>query len=118
VAANVRAQGFSGDRTLAKRRTYMYVKRPEVLRLALAAVVVMISSCNATMALAPGADRVKLTQIASDVAGCKAVGNVSWVPDRDDPRFVETLLRNRTVGLNGNTVFLTTRIEGVAYRCP
>jgi hypothetical protein len=96
----------------------MQVGSPVVLRFALATVVVMISSCNATMALAPGADRVKLTHNATDVAGCKAVGNVSWVPDRDDPRFFETLLRNRTVGLDGNTVFLTTSIEGVAYRCP
>ena len=69
--------------------------------------------------LAPGADRVKLTHNASDVAGCKAVGNVSgWIAAGDQQFYYEAQLRNRTVGLDGNTVFLTTPREGVAYRCP
>ena len=66
--------------------------------------------------LAPGADRVKFTQNAADVAGCKAVGKVS-APDLSTWN-VEIELRNRTVGLDGNTVFRTKFREGVAYRCP
>jgi len=88
-------------------------------RLTLAAIVVLSSSCTPmTVRLVPGADRVKLTENTSDVAGCKVVGNVAVVLGRDDLRFREDLLRNRTVGLDGNTVFLTTSYEGVAYRCP
>ena len=97
----------------------MRLRTPVVLYLTLAAVVLITSSCvPATMTLAPGADRVKLTRNAADVAGCKVVGNVAVVIGRDDLRFREDLLRNRTVGLDGNTVFLTTSYEGVAYRCP
>jgi hypothetical protein len=94
----------------------MRLRHPVVLRLTLAAVVLIVCSCAARVprALAPGADRVKFTQNAADVAGCKVVGNVSTVPsfDREDQ------LRNRAVGLDGNTVFLTSAVEGVAYRCP
>ena len=96
-----------------KRSTYMRSRNPVVLRLMLAAVVLVPCSCTV---LAPGADRVKFTQNAADVAGCKAVGKVS-APDLSTWN-VEIELRNRTVGLDGNTVFRTKFREGVAYRCP
>ena len=95
----------------------MPLRNPVVLRLTLATVALITCSC-VTAPLAPGADNVKLTQNAADVAGCKAVGNVSLILGRDDLRSREALLRNRTVGLDGNTVFLTTSLKGVAYRCP
>ncbi len=96
--------------------------------LALAATAMMLSSC-ATETIAPGADRVRLTYASSDVAGCKVVGNVSGVSGSGkNERVSETLLRNRTVGLDGNTVLVTLAEhpvfgpvvdrEGVAYRCP
>jgi len=99
----------------------MRLRNPVVLCLTLAALVVMTSSC-VTVPLAPGADKVKLTQNAADVAGCKPVGNVSTEPNLDW-QFVEAHLRNRTVGLDGNALFLTQTtglalVEGVAYRCP
>jgi hypothetical protein len=92
------------------------------------ALAVMISSC-VTETLAPGADRVRLTHNPSDVAGCKVVGNVSGVWGSGESEQVsEALLRNRTVGLDGNTVLVTLSAarglapvadrEGVAYRCP
>jgi hypothetical protein len=90
-------------------------------RLTLAAVVLIACSCAARVphVPAPGADRVKFTQNAADVAGCKVVGNVSGLmPVGDSQFYSEAQLRNRTVGLDGNTVFLTTPAEGVAYRCP
>jgi hypothetical protein len=87
----------------------------------LAAVVVMTSSC-VEVPLVPGADRVRFMQNAADVIGCKPVGNVSTRGAIWDP-VVEANLRNKTVGLDGNALFLTTgvmaeRQEGVAYRCP
>jgi hypothetical protein len=86
--------------------------------LVLAAAVLVNCSCE-TVALAPGADKVKLTHDAADVAGCKAVGNV-YVKPSLDWQFVEFQLRNRTVGLDGNALFYTRTgdYEGVAYRCP
>ena len=97
----------------------MRLRNPVARRLTLAAVVVLSSSCVMTVRLVPGADRVTLTENASDVAGCKVVGNVSGLMPSGDVQFYsESQLRNRTVGLDGNTVLLTTPREGVAYRCP
>lgn len=96
--------------------------------LVLAAAVLLTSSC-VTMTLAPGAEKVKLTHDPLDVAGCKVVGNVSGVWGSGEYESVsEALLRNRTVGLDGNTVLVTLSAgrglgpaadrEGVAYHCP
>lgn len=94
----------------------MHLRNPAVLlRLTLAAVVAMTSSCANPTLLAPGADKVKFTQDAADVTGCKAVGNVSALRTRGD---TENYLRNTTIGLGGNTVFRTASFEGVAYNCP
>jgi len=94
--------------------------------LMLASAVLVTCSC-VTLTLAPGAEKVKLTYNAADVAGCKAVGNVSGLTHPDV--YSETQLRNRTVGLEGDSVFVTRSglsvltmypipLEGVAYRCP
>ena len=97
------------------------VRNPVVLRLTPAIVALITCSC-VTAPLAPGADKVKFTQSAADVAGCKAVGNVSTEYNVWHPEWVEASLRNKTVGLDGNALFLTLgtagRKEGVAYRCP
>jgi len=93
----------------------MRLRTPVVLSLTLAAILLITCSCaTVPFALAPGADRVKLTRNAADEAGCKAVGNVSTPLDYDH----DDRLRNETVGLGGNAVFLTSTLEGVAYRCP
>jgi hypothetical protein len=72
------------------------------------------------IALAPGAEKVKVTESASDVASCKAVGNVVAKPM--GPSATHADLQNKTLGLGGNTVFVTEAIgdsvEGVAYTCP
>jgi hypothetical protein len=58
-------------------------------------VMAMGAIAAGCVALVPGAEQVRTTRNASDVAGCKAVG------------------------LGGNVVFLTTLFgdQGVAYRC-
>jgi len=89
-------------------------------RLMLAAVGVS-AGCVSTVTLAPGADQVKLTHNAADVASCKAVGNVTGLGPgpSTSPLDIEPQMRNRTIGLGGNTVFLTRGpFDGVAYRCP
>lgn len=91
--------------------------------LPLAAVGALSTGCT-TVALAPGADQVRITHNAADVASCKAVGNVDVPPDTPTPTpdNLERQLRNLTVGLGGNAVFVTVSqgivLQGVAYRCP
>jgi hypothetical protein len=67
---------------------------------------------------APGADLVKITRSAADVAGCTAMGNIN-VTAGGEPR-------NQAVGLAGNVVFDTTPsgaaalgnwTTGIVYRC-
>jgi len=74
----------------------------------------------ATVALAPGAEKVKLTKQTSDVASCKAVGNVKSALVGYSG--TDANLQNQTLGLGGNTVFVTgsdgQSVAGVAYSCP
>ncbi len=90
--------------------------------LILSAGALALSACQ-TVVLAPGAEQVKVTNNASDVASCKPVGNVvgttgqfDWAPE----------LQNQAFGLGGNVVFVTgspvnsnggMHREGVAYHC-
>ena len=96
--------------------------RRDVLRLPLAATLLLLAGCAAPV-LAPGAADVKIVRSAADVATCTAVGNFRQPPGE----FVDP--RNAIVGLGGNTVFVTqetigiaagprTIVSGVAYRCP
>ena len=73
-----------------------------------------------TVALAPGAEKVKITKSAGDVASCKAVGNVKSPLIGFDA--INATLQNQALGLGGNTVFVTgsdgQSVAGVAYSCP
>jgi len=75
-----------------------------------------------TTTLAPGAASVRIVRSDADVASCTAVGNVRQPPDQNVD------LRNLTVGVGGNTLFVTesvgtpplsgnTVVSGIAYRC-
>jgi hypothetical protein len=88
---------------------------------AMAAVAIggAVSGCATPMlALAPGAEQIKETRLAADVMGCRAVGNVI---SEVGPLDLDTELRNKTLGLGGNVLFVTSTLgpasEGVAYRC-
>lgn len=94
--------------------------------IAIACVVLTTTvSCVNTL-LAPGADKVRITQNPSDVSNCTAVGNIQvphYADGSVDIANAEAKFRNQTIGLGGNTAFLTAGslgvpIEGVAYRCP
>ena len=79
------------------------------------AICALANGC-VTYAPAPGADRVQLIRNPADVATCTAVGNVDWWQHKTD-------VRNLTVGLGGNAIFVTSEqngfvLTGVAYRCP
>jgi hypothetical protein len=86
-------------------------------------LVICLSAC---VTAAPGADKVRITKNPSDVSGCTAVGNVDTVGAPQGPSQIAdsaTELRNKTVGLGGNVIFVTSATlgvpeQGVAYRCP
>jgi len=77
------------------------------------------SGCISITGLAPGADQVKTTQNPADVVSCGVVGNVDGVEGTLQPTAVNVLhqIQNKTIGLGGNVVFLTTSYQGIAYKC-
>ena len=82
----------------------------------------VLSIVAGTMML-PGADKVHLATKQSEVADCTAVGNIRLPRDaqgQTDLVNADTEFRNQTVGLGGNTAFVTSSLlgEGIAYRCP
>ncbi len=90
--------------------------------LVLLSVATILSGCE-TVPLAPGAAQVRFTSNPADVASCKAVGNVAAGCSSDGQiQTFEPTIRNRTIGVGGNTVFVTREslgiaCEGVAYDC-
>jgi len=86
------------------------------LRVTGAGFLLLLTGC-VTTALAPGAIDVRIVRNAADVASCTTAGNVRQPPDQNVD------MRNLTVGVGGNTLFVTEEIfgiatAGVAYRCP
>lgn len=71
-----------------------------------------VAGCQTPVAV-PGAESVRVTQAASDVASCTAVGNLG----EDTMRQFFPIPQNQAIGLGGN-VILNTGKGGVAYRCP
>jgi hypothetical protein len=99
---------------------------PGICARALAAGVALtlVHAC-ATPALAPGAEKVRLTRNADDLVRCTTVGNINPARDaRGGATFSSPAdFQNQAIGLSGNTVFITKQymgapMEGVVYRCP
>jgi len=89
----------------------------------LSIIVCASAFLSACVTLAPGADKVRITQNPADVSTCSAVGNIKAPRNGQgqvDIFDVDAALRNQTIGLGGNTAFETSALlgEGVAYRCP
>lgn len=91
---------------------------------ALFVTLVLVPAC-ATPTLAPGAGKVQLTQKAEDVTHCTAVGNINPARDGKGGETVSSPaeFQNQSIGLGGNTVFITKQylgspVEGIVYRCP
>lgn len=78
-------------------------------------LVFTLVACE-TVPLVPGADKVRITNSPSDVTNCKAVGNLpAGTVDGLENQFA--VIRNKTVGLGGNTVLLLPGSD-IAYVCP
>lgn len=100
----------------------------QALNLTPLATALMLTGCiTTTTALAPGAESVRIVRGQADVSSCTAVGNVRQPPDENVD------IRNLTVGVGGDTLFVTEELtptagtgspnvytyikSGVAYRC-
>jgi len=69
----------------------------------------LIVGCT-TVAVAPGADKMRLTGNAADVATCKAVGNIKTPevsPGLMNSFFAEKQFRNLAVGLGSDVALVT-----------
>jgi hypothetical protein len=114
--------------TTALQNCLKYLESPmHIARLiAIAGVVLMLIASCVTTQLAPGADKVHITQVTSDVSHCIAVGNIRVAGNADgsiDTANAEAKFRNQAIGLGGNTALQTegvlgVPVEGIAYRCP
>lgn len=92
----------------------------------LAAVALAAASGCLTVTPAPGADKLRVTSNAADVASCAPVGNIR-VSKNDqglvDAATAPTEFRNQAVGFGANAALVTMSgfgipVEGIAYRCP
>ena len=98
---------------------------PRILNGLTAILLAIVAVGCETINPAPGADKIKITRNPSDVAKCKAVGNITVPKDVNgavNGWTAATEFRNRTVGFGGNTGFVTVGSEGVpeegiAYHC-
>lgn len=93
----------------------------QILLVSVITVFGALNSGCVTVALAPGADKVRLTKNPADVTTCKVVGNVRRPPGGSSFDS-EPSIRNQAVGLGGNTVFISQAdlsgpLQGVAYQC-
>jgi hypothetical protein len=85
--------------------------------LGVTSALVLVGCVTPTTALAPGAASVRIVRTATDVVSCKVVGNVA------QPPYNVVDLRNLTIGLGGDTLFVTDGLSngyvsaGIAYRC-
>jgi hypothetical protein len=85
-----------------------------LLQMPAAAAVAAVCASRVTIELAPGADQVRITRHAADVAACTAVDHVTMPPTPTPPYSnLDRQLRNQTVGLGGNALFVTEQRGGV-----
>ncbi len=86
----------------------------------LPALCLLMVGCVVSIASSPGAENVKITHKAADVASCIALDNVSGLTDTNYVRDQRREMQNETVDLGGDTLLLTGELDppkGIAYRC-
>jgi hypothetical protein len=85
---------------------------------AVVALCALAAGCS-SVTLAPGADQVKVTRDAADVAACVSLGNVATPAAMLTDPDAERQMQNETLGFGGNVLLLTSSFgrTGAAYRC-
>jgi hypothetical protein len=90
-----------------------------------AGCLIGLAACT-PFVLAPGAEQVRVTNVAGEVVDCAPVGNLRVPKDASgllDVAHALGQLKNQAVGLGGNVAFVTEGTPGmptagVAYHCP
>ena len=75
---------------------------------------------TACTSLSPGAEKIKVTRDSKDVAGCKAVGEVSGLTTNQALPGAKKKMMNAALALGADVVFVTSTVgsyDGVAYLC-
>lgn len=97
------------------------MRRKTVPLLIPAILFAVLAACETPIGLVPGADKVRITNVPSEVANCRAVGNLPPGGAINDEN-AWAWVRNRTIGLGGNTAFFVPAFgmaaSGMAYACP
>ncbi len=92
----------------------------KLIPLAAAVLLASLSACSTIVQPAPGAEKVRITQVPAEVQSCKSVGNVIGRQLGEDKIQVSDLtLRNIVVGDGGDTLLVTQPFPllAIAYRC-
>jgi Domain of unknown function (DUF4156) len=81
---------------------------------------ILLSAC---VTLAPGADQVRITNKASGVQTCKALGNIQVPKNHQGLLDAQNQFRNQAGELGSNVALVTegsvsVPVAGIAYRCP
>jgi hypothetical protein len=83
-------------------------------------LLLLLMVLTACTSLSPGAEKIKVTRNAKDVAGCKAVGEVSGLTANQALPGAKKKMMNAALALGADTVFVTSTVgsyDGVAYLC-
>lgn len=83
-----------------------------------AAMCAAAAGCS-NVALAPGADQVRSTTDAGDVAACASLGELATPPAMATDGDAQRQLQNETAALGGDVLLFTSPMlrSGAAYRC-
>jgi hypothetical protein len=96
-----------------------------VCRFALPLALCLAAGC-ASVALTPGAEKIRVAHHPDDVAPCKVLGNIKLEPmPLLSPRQIERRLQNAAYGLGANAVIQTfeethsgtEKLQGIGYLC-
>jgi hypothetical protein len=83
-------------------------------------IVLFLMTLTSCTSLSPGAEKVKFTRDPKDVAGCKAVGQVSGLTGTQALPGAKQKMMNAALAIGADVVFVTSTVgsyDGVAYRC-
>jgi len=82
------------------------------------AACALAAGCS-TVSLAPGADQVRVTSKAADVAACTSVGSVQAASSMLTDPDAERQMQNQTLTLGGNVLLFSSPLHrsGTAYHC-
>ena len=86
----------------------------------ISSLLAILALVACTTRLIPGAEAVRVTRKAAEVAECKSLGFVEAHPPYSTPNDAKNEMKNKVAILGGNVLFITNysmKATGVAYLC-